>query len=369
MPLKYLDLKPDRREIRLLTIQPGDFDEPIEATLSTESLNDHPVYEAISYVWGDENIKRKIHINGIAVDITVNLALALSYIRLEHRPRIVWTDAICINQSNLSEKNAQVSMMGSIYKNCTQCLVWLGEEDEDNVDDVYNVYDTFDFIKQIGHGHIDLSGCAGAPCRSKMGTMSRLMRRPWWDRTWTIQESLLPPRVTFLCGTNSLDSEHFLEAFFNLAKHLGGGCCPYPSCETCHEAVGRYYSKLPGLIPQPSSQKLNSLLGRMTIYRDRMVSDPRDKVYAVLSLISESQPAGIVVDYGISPLELYTKAFLEDIKLHQSLNSFGLVLRKQRDSSPSDYPSWLPNVSQKPSFGSVLHLLHAELVYPSGIYQ
>ena len=41
----------------------------------------------------------------------------------------IWIDALCIDQENISERNAQVSIMDQIYQRAGYVLVWLGEKD------------------------------------------------------------------------------------------------------------------------------------------------------------------------------------------------------------------------------------------------
>ena len=51
--------------------------------------------------------------------------------RLPHKSRVVWIDAICINQTDIEERSQQVEMMGLIYSKAVRNLIWLGEEDCD----------------------------------------------------------------------------------------------------------------------------------------------------------------------------------------------------------------------------------------------
>jgi hypothetical protein len=41
---------------------------------------------------------------------------------------LLWVDAICIDQSNIEERNHQVKLMDLIYKNAKIVFMWLGEE-------------------------------------------------------------------------------------------------------------------------------------------------------------------------------------------------------------------------------------------------
>lgn len=49
--------------------------------------------------------------------------------RLRHSKRIIWADAVCINQQDDAEKSHQVPLMGSIYSLAKTDAVWLGPGD------------------------------------------------------------------------------------------------------------------------------------------------------------------------------------------------------------------------------------------------
>lgn len=56
----YDKLDAQRREIRLCTLLPGSFDEPITCELQTVSLDDRPEYESLSYAWGAPIFNKEI---------------------------------------------------------------------------------------------------------------------------------------------------------------------------------------------------------------------------------------------------------------------------------------------------------------------
>jgi hypothetical protein len=58
-------------------------------------------YEALSYVWGKPVYSRYIRCSKGRVALTPNLEEALLHIRFPDRRRVIWADAICINQSDL----------------------------------------------------------------------------------------------------------------------------------------------------------------------------------------------------------------------------------------------------------------------------
>ncbi|OCL03408.1 HET-domain-containing protein, partial [Glonium stellatum] len=117
-------------EFRILKLHPGKFNDPLEASFQRGSLGNTAAYSALSYVWGDTFLKEIIFVSGstqkIDLALTLNLATILRKIRLEHSSRLIWVDALCINQNDVSERSHQVSMMADIYKNADEVLIWLG---------------------------------------------------------------------------------------------------------------------------------------------------------------------------------------------------------------------------------------------------
>jgi hypothetical protein len=63
--------------------------------------------------------------------VTKNCELALRYLRKENSNRVLWVDAICINQKDNNERGHQVGMMRNVYSKATEVLVWLGESSQE----------------------------------------------------------------------------------------------------------------------------------------------------------------------------------------------------------------------------------------------
>ncbi|KAH7176263.1 heterokaryon incompatibility protein-domain-containing protein, partial [Dactylonectria macrodidyma] len=89
-------------------------------------------YDALSYTWGDPEPTKRILVNGLPFWISANLFAASRHLRLPGRPRVLWIDAICINQNDLIKKAGQVGMMFSIYLKAYRVVVWLGQATNDD---------------------------------------------------------------------------------------------------------------------------------------------------------------------------------------------------------------------------------------------
>jgi hypothetical protein len=60
--------------------------------------------------------------------VTANCIAAMRRLRHKKKRRILWIDAICIDQSSMDERNQQVELMGDVYSKARRVILWLGEE-------------------------------------------------------------------------------------------------------------------------------------------------------------------------------------------------------------------------------------------------
>ena len=62
------------------------------------------------------------------IEITIGgeLYMALKRLRFADSKRVLWVDAVCINQDDLEERRLHVQFMGQIYTQAKKVLVWLG---------------------------------------------------------------------------------------------------------------------------------------------------------------------------------------------------------------------------------------------------
>jgi hypothetical protein len=133
---EYSPLDESKHEIRILTLLPGKDDWPICGTLSTVPFHEVKTrsFEALSYTWGSTADPLDITIlspENTTLPVTQNLSKALHDLRYEDHSRLVWIDAICINQQDLSERSSQVFRMADIFSSAYRVLIWLGPESDD----------------------------------------------------------------------------------------------------------------------------------------------------------------------------------------------------------------------------------------------
>lgn len=130
--LQYSPLATGSKQLRLLAILPSThFAEDVRCLIHHADLAAPvtPLYETISYVWGDASRTGQLLVDDIPVTVPASSVAALRRVRLEDSRRVVWLDAICINQQDERERSQQVTMMGDIYRSGTGNLIYLGEQD------------------------------------------------------------------------------------------------------------------------------------------------------------------------------------------------------------------------------------------------
>lgn len=313
MKFWYPSLAWPAKNIRLLKLLPaGSDDEIIKGTLSSG----HPVgsaecppYTALSYTWGPESPTHDIQINGQTFPIRENLWRFLCQLQRTKRHEFIWTDAICIDQKSIGEKNAQVSIMHLVYRNAESVLVWLGEayEGSDRVLDEANAQPelfhescSWPFCRSgdVRDGHRVLVPDAESPVET-ITSLIQLCARPYWSRTWILQEiTLASNEVYILCGSA-----------MTTLRHLGYfiWCAMGWLAERYPDPIKDGYIILAAALPYRISQFDNPGEGwpldlLLDFSKDSLCADTRDKIYAVQSMSSQPMTR---VDYRIGLIDLY----------------------------------------------------------------
>lgn len=331
-PFRHKPINLEGHSFRLLRLCKAEFGnvrcELIHAYLDDENLLE---YEALSYTWGGTFKAHDIEVDGTLVAVTQNLSLALRSLRNSNTDRILWIDAICIDQDNDKERGHQVCQMGAIYAKAERVLIWLGpatpETDLafDNMrrfEKESSKYACRDW-KVSDKRWEEIMASVQPPdgngktttIRDQMKGLEDLMARTWFDRVWIIQEVTNARAAKVACGTRTVLARTFA-LFPNLC-----GFTPSQHCQAILDVM-------PGPTRENSwwkkSHDLNTLLLR---FRGSHASDPRDKIYALLGISSDHY----MMDF---PAPDYEKSETEVI---QATVTFLLQLR-----TGSEQNAWAP---------------------------
>jgi len=358
--------------IRILKLQPGEIDQSIECSLEIVGIeNSKGSYEAISYVWGDPNDTVEVQCNGLRVAITVSLADALRNFRHTSEPRVLWTDALCINQKDTQEKGHQVKRMGGVYANAKRTLVWLGGNNHNIAADAFalileaNVYFSDSFLQADQSFYKMEPFIPPYPiCVDKdrwLGVAS-FFNHPWFKRVWTVQEAAIAEECRLYWGSVSIYLTDVLEICVWLSKK-------HDFRSTIHTVVeemrylrqrninlylqynvhrpGRWQHSSPGLYYLATRFEEKTFVTVLRAARYLKASDPRDHVYAFLGC-----PAAIDSE-GRTLVEVDYMSSLDDLNLRlayvlmENAAEGPFVLPTVRHDSRLGllngvHPSWLP---------------------------
>ena len=183
-PYYFSSLLPGPDSIRLLRLMPHENKTaPIQCQLVNYSLQESGggthLYEALSYVWGDPKETLLISIDKHDLPVTVNLHAALSRLRDRCFERIIWVDAVCINQADEKEKGQQIQSMAKIYGQANRVIVWLGKAADDSDQ-------ALEDIRVAAEGKFTNSSSN----EKSQKAILKLLKRPWFRRIW-VREQIL----------------------------------------------------------------------------------------------------------------------------------------------------------------------------------
>jgi hypothetical protein len=209
----YSKLCLNRYSIRLVRIQAGSQDDDVSVCMRVHPLNEVAMqYEALSYVWGNPEPSRNIFVNKVEVPVNPSLYDALVSLRQRDSIRLVWIDAICLNQMSFAEKSKEVQKMGQIYSLAKTVIVFLGAPSPFKSTSIHSLFKFLnrDDKEQAANRYAE-EGLKGLQrvckkCQTDVPSVCigfiEVCLQPWWGRIWTLVSStFFMIRVTFLLGT------------------------------------------------------------------------------------------------------------------------------------------------------------------------
>ncbi|KIX98328.1 uncharacterized protein Z520_05629 [Fonsecaea multimorphosa CBS 102226] len=204
---QYVPLDTVADETRIIVIKPNeDKQAPLELHLAHCPLASDVGYFALSYTWGVSEDDVQVTVMGQSMHIRKNLERVLRGIRPSSSPHAcaVWADAICINQSDTSEKNHQIPRIADVYDRAAGVICDVGEADH------YSEL-ALDFVEHLQEPIIRMDThyefIIGKPDRIDPDDIPRLcaalylfLTRPYFRRVWVLQEVALASNPVISCG-------------------------------------------------------------------------------------------------------------------------------------------------------------------------
>lgn len=329
------DIPLQDREIRLLFLLHNDCGaEDIKYTLLHTTIDRAPPYEALSYAWGEDLHQITLQ-NGTVTTLTTNLYHALRYLQRPYAARVLWIDALCIDQENGAERSKQAQLMGQIYATAWRVLIWLGEAD-DKMSHSLTILKRGYQAAAAEDGHSSSSTPVSLTAEEK-GSIMQLIDRPYFSRTWVLQETIVAKTALVMWGQSHMPFETLMAACEVLDLNESRWSHFNFACQTI-TTFGSLRRVFQGLTTDRSALGLTQLLLRTMANR---ATDPRDKVFALFGIANEAHDiAPARPDYSRTVEEVYTSLARSLVGNDHSLQILSAV---QHGYTCSSLPSWVPD--------------------------
>ncbi|KAF7187006.1 Heterokaryon incompatibility protein 6, OR allele [Pseudocercospora fuligena] len=342
-----LSLSSKRCSIRLLKLLPGQNDDPIACKLVRSTLVGSPPYDALSYTWGDASERRPIQVNDVEVLVTTNLELALRALRRPNCSRVLWVDALCINQHDITERSSQVREMGHIYGCAERVIIWLGQPVKDHelvVRASLQRSTSRERYTDVPEWEQDTTLLR----RDLTRALRKIFARPWWTRVWVVQEIARARKDPLVVLSQSQNI-----SFSALGEVATEYIDEVPASFQTLVNI-RQRTRVPPRLRNPESEESLASLGRkrlsedfyflLNATREFRANDPRDNIFALWTLTRGTGGHHFKPDYNMSMQEVYTAVTAEIIEGLGELDILGLRWGKPR----RQLPSWVPDFSTAP---------------------
>lgn len=402
VPKYEYETLPSLKCIRLLEITyhsagSGEF----EGKLHTTDLeqNDHLPYTALSYTWklpetAADPVERpaapavvvdgrRLAIGNILFDF---LEQAMDDPDKPELPGMLWIDAVCINQEDLTERSTQVAFMRDIYHLAGGVVVWLGRHDvhsrlaipliasfaEVDIEEVVkvNLLHCQPLTDPEFYEHNNMKPLSLADWNHIRSFHSR----SWFHRLWTMQEVLVTENPMLLCGETDLDwNAMTLFILVVILRGWGNTLQVNQFLETwrIESGVGLvltmgsiYHEKF---TISPHVDRSSQLLFELFEYKDldsficaklawilqmgrcRKTTDQRDRIFGPQGLVSQYYKPGdwdlLKPDYAMTVEDVFTQATRYILQKLKNLSILSCVEDKSYRAHP-DLPSWVPDFSK-----------------------
>lgn len=384
------------RNIRVAHILPGVDPDPLCLELHQRSLDDTSLspFEALSYTWGSPENPETAHVVSVTANtrataekdassgnhdliatpapIGRNLAAALRHLRRPDLMRIVWADALCINQNDISERNRQVAMMASVYRGAGRVVAFLGPKNDECMRAMALLDDIAGRVRVDWSTTLVSSSLSGvdedeaenlrwpdvnAPLTLTPGSLRDLLamlRHAWFERLWVRQEiGIGSSNAVLMCGQSEISWTSFCASVFVIRKKpLQQPVMLVPGeTELAPEELQEFRTRLEVVEEIISTAQRGFKFGNLRRRtRHARCFDPRDRIYGLLSRLGDAEAMGVFPDYARSTRDVYIDVTMRQIRftkgldiLTQAEKTVPTNLEEIEETSLLALPSWVPN--------------------------
>ena len=380
---------PGPRHIRLLSLSLGGRDNAkIRCDVLCVSLDDAPMYDAISWEWGDPKNTEAIIVDRKPYDVPQNLAAALHELRQGDDQRFLWADAICVNLKDPIERADQVCLMRHIYKQASVVHVWLGPMLNTSDLKIFPMFEDLALGLSITnlypkYSKLQVASPVALTVFTAENSASILLQRlckffelGWWDRLWVLQEVVLAQEAIVHWGESTIKLATILQAHDILTEHMRLGYHrtsrdfehraleDYLSLATVKLAAIRHFRSLQYAteLMQSDFQKEKAycmLIEAIVVCRSRLATDSRDKIYGLLGMLPTQIAQQIKPSYIVPEAEVFADVAHLILEVTHSFMLFNSIAVEDE--------SWVPKWQHTAHcFGNFRARVNQHLLFSAG---
>ncbi|KAF2821084.1 hypothetical protein CC86DRAFT_386630 [Ophiobolus disseminans] len=338
----------ESNQIRILRLAPGSKDDLLVGELFVEDIDTKSLkYDALSYMWGDPSPSEFICLSGRSLPMARNLTTALHHLRYVDKPLVIWIDAICVNQEDYVERAAQVHLMRRIFGHANYVRIWIFEPKVDGTSEAVKALRSF----------LPRNKKAGSSMLGRdptfWDTVAPIFTNQYWSRAWIQQEVLNARRQILHCMDISIRGAAIARfqratrardiSAYARSTELGRAWIRHmkPFTRNNSPAAGDILEHKHGV----RFWNLRELLNNSNSLE---MTNPRDRVYALMHLAEDYKEGGIVVDYSRSILDTVVEATAYIVQsermlyflIRASLRVYTNITTEKTEDKPP--PTWLP---------------------------
>jgi hypothetical protein len=276
-------------------------------------------------------------------------------------------------------------MMGNIYRNAADVVVFLGKEKDDSamimqylaLEDIEErgialvepeISDTTPRQLQITEKDIQdariiqarIKRC-GFDSAQFLNAADAFFKRSWWSRIWTVQEfSLAKMEPRWYCGPTWTSTEHMRGRLGKLNNYLINEAKPFTGdVEVFMSAqvnIGHEFIKIAERRWTMNMQLVDRKAQRPSHFMVRLLyrqsTDPRDRIYGLREMLDPISKQVFMPDYAVSADDVFLK--LTSYLL--SHDQFGHIYDLYETNRSPDIPSWVLDFTRPFSVHGIWHL-------------
>ncbi|RYC58489.1 hypothetical protein CHU98_g7710 [Xylaria longipes] len=254
----YSPIRPPKTFRLLRLFGSASRESPLQGQMVHASLDDHPVYHAISYTWEGQTSDQTMLCEDAKLLITKNCEEALKSLRPARgeETRHLWIDSVCINQEKggkaQMERQSQVEMMGLIYKTAESVIAWLGDpttlQPRGPSSEVYDT--TIQWLSRLAQtsteATVETQRARIQELLYEIDAATTFLHIPWFKRLWVVQEIALSNQGQLFFGKTGFRMDNLLQAraiikdmaksnfrAFEVFASLNNGFCIHGRAEAC----------------------------------------------------------------------------------------------------------------------------------------